>query len=315
MDPVDKYDLNIYCGSFLDSGFDNHMREVWGVEKFDVVVGNPPYNLGQEASGKRGGGDTLWDKFVIKSISKLKEKALLCYVHPTLWRKPQSEKSSSNEVNKLMMQKQIHYLEMHNSVDGMRVFNAGTRYDFYVLENSPIYKETKINDESRVDISVDLRKYEFIPNKNLDFFNKIVASKEEEKCPIIFNVSNYETRKNWVSEKNEGNFIYSLIHSTPKAGIRYKYSSRNDNGHFGIPKVIFGESGIGDVVVDMCGKYAMTQGAMAIKVDSLEEAKNIKRALLSDNFTKFLESVMWSNFRIDWRLFTYLKKDFWKEFI
>ena len=24
---------------------------------------------------------------------------------------------------------------------------------------------------------------------------------------------------------------------------------------------------------------------------------------------------MWSNFRIDWRLFTYFKKDFWKEFI
>jgi hypothetical protein len=23
---------------------------------------------------------------------------------------------------------------------------------------------------------------------------------------------------------------------------------------------------------------------------------------------------MWSNFRIDWRLFTFLKKDFWKEF-
>jgi hypothetical protein len=24
---------------------------------------------------------------------------------------------------------------------------------------------------------------------------------------------------------------------------------------------------------------------------------------------------MWSNFQIDWKLFSYLKKDFWKEFI
>ena len=63
-------------------------------------------------------------------------------MHPTLWRKPQSEKSASNEVSSLMMSKQIIYLEMHNSEDGMKVFNAGTRYDFYLLENCKIYKQT-----------------------------------------------------------------------------------------------------------------------------------------------------------------------------
>jgi hypothetical protein len=46
MDPKDEYDMNIYCGSFLDVGFDRHMKEVWGIDKFDVVVGNPPYNSG-----------------------------------------------------------------------------------------------------------------------------------------------------------------------------------------------------------------------------------------------------------------------------
>ena len=30
-DPFDEYDINIYTGSFLDEGFDNHMKEVWGV--------------------------------------------------------------------------------------------------------------------------------------------------------------------------------------------------------------------------------------------------------------------------------------------
>ena len=59
----------------------------------------------------------------------------------------------------------------------------------------------------------------------------------------------------------------------------------------------------------------MTQHAMAIRVNTIEEANNIKISLTSKKFTKFLESVMWSNFQIDWRLFTYLKRDFWKEFI
>ena len=46
VDPKDEYTTNTYWGSFLDEGFDKHMKEVWGVEKFDIVVGNPPYNTG-----------------------------------------------------------------------------------------------------------------------------------------------------------------------------------------------------------------------------------------------------------------------------
>jgi type I restriction-modification system DNA methylase subunit len=36
--------LNLFLGSFLDKEFDDYMINVWGVNKFDIVVGNPPYN-------------------------------------------------------------------------------------------------------------------------------------------------------------------------------------------------------------------------------------------------------------------------------
>lgn len=316
IDSFDKYKVNIYTGSFLEDGFDYHMKNVWGIEKFDIIVGNPPYDKSQKAEGKRGGGDTLWDKFVIKYINNvLKEDGYLSLVHPTIWRKPQSEKSSSKEVNKLMLSKQIHYLEMHDSKDGMKTFNAGTRYDFYVLQNCDIYTITTINDEDRITSEVNLKDYKFIPNKGLDFFNKILAKNGDEKCPIIFNRTNYGSDRPYVVEINDEIHKYKLVHSTPKAGNRYLYSSRNDRGHFGISKVIFGESGIYDVIIDMGGQYGMSQGSMAIEVNTIEEANNLKEALLSKGFSKFLESVMWSNFRIDWRLFSFLKKDFWKEFI
>ncbi len=41
----------------------------------------------------------------------------------------------------------------------------------------------------------------------------------------------------------------------------------------------------------------------------------LKKALNTNKFKLLIDSCMWSNYRIDWRLFTYLKKDFWKEFI
>ena len=315
IDSFDKYKVNIYTGSFLEDGFDYHMKNVWGVDKFDIIIGNPPYDKSQKVEGKRGGGDTLWDKFVIKYINNiLKKDGYLSLVHPTIWRKPQSERSSSKEVNELMLSKQIHYLEMHDSKDGMKTFNAGTRYDFYVLQNCDIYTITTINDEDRTISEVDLTKYKFIPNKGLDFFNKILAGPNDEKCPVIFNVSNYETRKEYVSDINDGEHVYTLIHTTTKNGTRYKYSSRNDKGHFGIKKVIFGDSGINEPIIDINGEYGMTQHAMGIKVDSLDEANKIKNVLMSDGFSKFLESVIWSNFQIDWRLFTFIKRDFYNYF-
>lgn len=307
--------LKTFYGSFLSKEFDEHMKNVWGVNKFDIIIGNPPYNGNQNAEGKRGGGDNLWDKFVIRTLDNLKHKGFLLFVHPTLWRKPQSEKSSTRLVNSIMMSKQFHHIEMHDSSDGMKTFNAGTRYDFYLLENCNIYKNTIINGEDRKDISINLTNYSFIPNYNLDIFNKIVADENDEKCSIIFNRTNYGTDKDWVVETETNVYKYKLIHSTPKKGTRYMYSSRNDKGHFGVSKVIFGESGIGDVIIDINGEYGMTQCAMAIKIKDVEEGEVIKQVLLSEKFNGFLKTVMWSNFRIDWRLFSYLKKDFWKEFI
>ena len=316
VDPKDEYTVNAYWGSYLDENFNYHMKNIWTIDKFDIIIGNPPYNSEQTADGKRGGGDTLWDKFVIKSLNVcLKEHGYLCFIHPTLWRKPQSEKSSSKEVNELMLKKQIYYLEMHNSDDGMKMFNAGTRYDFYVLENCNNYKFTIIKDEDNIINEINLSDYKFIPNKGFDLFNKLLKKENDSDCEIIFNRSNYGTDKKWISDKQDENYKYKLVHSTPKRGTRYMYSYRNDNGHYGIPKVIFGDSGIYDVIIDMNGDYGMTQHSMAIQVSTMDEAISIKKALLSDNFSKFLESVIWSNFQIDWRLFTYLKKDFWKEFI
>ena len=62
-DLFDKYDLNVYCGSYLDEGFDNHMKEVWEVDKFSLTISNPPYQ--EEVIG--GSQKPLYDKFIIKT--------------------------------------------------------------------------------------------------------------------------------------------------------------------------------------------------------------------------------------------------------
>ena len=85
-------------------------------------------------------------------------------------------------------------------------------------------------------------------------------------------------------------YKYELIHSTPKNGTRYLYSSKNDNGHFGISKVIFGDSGIYNSIIDNNGIYGMSQHSMAI-ADNINNLENIKKAIETDYFKKILKIV------------------------
>lgn len=278
--------------------------------KFDVVVMNPPYQAPQEADGKRGGGDLLWHKFVKNSISSFtKSNGYICAVHPSGWRKPPSERSKYNGMFELMTNDHhMEYLELHDSKDGAKTFNAGTRYDWYVIAKNKT-GTTIIKDDKGGLCELDLKDCEWLPNHSFqEVFSLLGAG-----AGVIYNVSNYETRKKWTSNEKTNEFCYPLLHSTTKKGNKYWYSSRNDKGHFGISKVIFGDSGINDVVIDIDGKFAMTQHAMALPVNNYEDALSAKQYLMSEKFSNVLDACSWSNFQIDWRMFTYFKEGFWHE--
>lgn len=117
-----------------------------------------------------------------------------------------------------------------------------------------------------------------------------------------------------VKEKTE-EYKYPIIHSTPKAGARYVWSNRNDNGFFGIKKVIFGDSSINNPILDMKGKFGMTQHAMAICIDNKDEGDKIIKTITTEKFQNILDACLWSSFAIEWNIFSDFVKDFHKYFI
>ena len=80
VDPKDEYTTNAYWGSFLDEGFDRHMKDVWDVDKFDIVVGNPPYN--SELDYEKGSAIPLYNHFTEKSII-ISQRIL--FITPSRW--------------------------------------------------------------------------------------------------------------------------------------------------------------------------------------------------------------------------------------
>ena len=118
-----------------------------------------------------------------------------------------------------------------------------------------------------------------------------------------------------MSKIKNNTFKYTCIHSTPLKGTRFMYSKINTNGHFGIKKVIFGDSGINNSIIDIDGNFGLTEHCIGLEIDNYREGCIIKKAIESIKFKDILTSCRWSNYQIDHRLFTYFKKDFYKEFI
>jgi len=303
------FEFNNYTGDTLEL----NIKDKWNINGFDMVCGNPPYN----SSGDTATGNTIWQDFTKKSLNEwLLPKGYLLFVHPPGWRKPNTERGKFTKMFDLMTkQNQMIYLEIHGIKDGQKVFNCGTRYDWYLIEKTEYYKDTIVIDEDGKQSEINLSQLSWLPNSNILEIQNILAINDNERCPIIQSMSAYEPRKKWMSSIQTEEFKYPCVHSTPKNGTRYMYSKVNDKGHFGLAKVIFGDSGIYNPIIDMHGKYGMTQHAMAIQVDNVEEANNICKAIQNEKFNKIIQSCLYSSYAIDWNIFKEFRKDFWKEFI
>jgi len=308
-----KCHIQSYCGlDELDFEFNNYtgntlelnIEERLSVSRFDAVIGNPPYN---DDSGNKGKGHTLWTIFIEKSLKEwLLPNGYLLFVNPSLWRQPE------HPLQSLMKSKQIIYLEIHDEKDGLKTFKCNTRYDVYLIQNNPYEVNTTIKTQKGETIHINLTEWEFIPNFDFEIIEKIIMGKE--KVNIIESRSAYGHDKKHVSKTLDTNFKYPVIYSVNRDNkATTHYSSINTNGHFNIPKVIFG-SGATGFIIDKNGDYGLTQWATGI-VDDVENLENIAKVLNSEKFKDIILATSVSKAEINRKILKHFKKDFWKEFI
>jgi hypothetical protein len=310
-DPKDEYALNIYCGSYLSEGFNKQM-ELLGVDKFDVIVMNPPYQELKEGFKK---SQAIWDRFVIKALeTSLVTDGYLVAVHPSGWR---STDGAFKRVQSLLKSHQMLYLEVHSKQEGMKTFGASTPYDFYCLRNTENLGNfnTKIKCQDGNIERTDISKLNLIPNGMYDAFKKLIAKKGEETVKILYSRSAYGNDKPNMSKEQTEEFKYPCIYYTYKDGTsKLFYSNTNQNGHFGIPKVIWSQ-GISMPIVDTNGEYGVMNFACSI-VDDVQNLERIKQAMLTPEFIKLMSySNGISGQRYDNKAIALFRKDFWIDFL
>jgi len=283
---------------------------------FDIIMGNPPYNIPKESKLTGGyGGRSLWDKFVINSIDNcLKTSGLLLFVHPPSWRKPEHKLW-----NKMSQENQIIYLKCYSKKEGINIFKCSTPIDFYLLEKKAVYKTSIIYGQDKKQYDEDLKKWPFLPGGLLHIVKKILGKNE-----VIYSSSFYDGRRECIlqKEKNETNLNYKIrakdlnynftvMHNMTQEGYGYVYSNV-DKGHFGIKKVILSFGEFQYPYNDYKGQYGMSQICYGLEIKTKKEGDALIRAINSDIFKQILKYTKWSIFQTDWRMFKYFKKDFYK---
>jgi hypothetical protein len=307
-DPKDEYAMNVYCGSYLDEGFDNHMN-FWGVDKFDIVVMNPPYQELKEGNKK---SQPLWDKFVVKTISQLVEGGYLVAVHPAGWR---NVDGVFKNVQILLRSKQIVSLEIHSQEEGVKTFGAETRYDVYCLHNVPNTMFTKIKCQDGTIERVDISNMEFIPNGMYSLYQRLLPKNGEETVKIINNSSYHHQRPHMTKEQNDNN-IYPCVYSVMKEETKFWFSDTNTKGHFGEPKLIWGSGRIKSVgsQLDVDGEYGLTEFCSGI-VDTPQNLPRIKEAFDCKKFRDLMQNCTVSDMSINRRVIALFRKDWWISFL
>lgn len=288
-----------------------YTREGKVIMKFDVVVMNPPYQDGERKGGGVCASNILWDKFVVVADKLLVENGFIAAVHPSLWRKPNSL------IQKTILANQLHYMEIHNEQDGIRIFGAETRYDWYISEKTEPKNKTTVLDQDGKTVVIDLRNSVFIPNCQLDMFQRLVAREGEEKVEIISDSSYHTQNTDRMSKERTEKFKHPCVYTVPKSGTpNLWWSSTAKRGHFGQPKLIYSTGRPISVgfYVDDTGKYGITQFSSAI-VESTTNLYSIQRALQSDRFREFCSAISIGKLEVNTHVIKLFRKDFWKEFI
>jgi hypothetical protein len=106
---------------------------VWGVDSFDVILGNPPYNKGgiRSHTGKQLGdkNETIWTKFIEKSFEWLKPDGVLAFINPLSWLK------KSHSLHNEMLEKHIVWMKLWDNSQSKGMINADIPISLYVLQN------------------------------------------------------------------------------------------------------------------------------------------------------------------------------------
>jgi hypothetical protein len=296
---------NICCADTLKLKDADLVKE-FGVSKFDVVMGNPPFNTSRTTKGQTG---TLWDKFILAGLDRLTPTGAIAFITPQLWRKPEHKLYP-----RMTRDYKTHYLRILGERETQREFHVGSRVDLYIiLQNRPGDSLSAVIDETGKVSMIRIDTFPFLPNYMIDDIGAILTD-AESGIQVMHDRTMYGHDKRNVSKTQDERFKFQVMNSMTQKGIVAIYADA-DKGHFGVPKVILSVGRNQYPYNDYKGEYGLSDSVFGIPITSKEEGDLIVRAINTDRFKELIKATKWGTFQTEYKMFKYFKPDFYKEFL
>jgi hypothetical protein len=252
---------NIICADFLKYGIE-YSYDI----TIDVIIGNPPFNLGNKLkvpssiNDKKNDGTTIWPEFVRKSVQLIKEKTgKLCFFIPSLWLKPDKQ-----QMYNFILNYKIEYLNCYSNTESNKIFKgkAQTPSCFFLL--------TKIQSNNLISIyDANAQRYisykiNLLEHKPIPLFGQEVCNKLQEKNYKTLKVIKTNNPNAIIKKERSEEFQYENVRTciliginklTPSLVIDY---SNKKLLYSNIPKIILAHKMYGLPYLDVEGKYGVS---------------------------------------------------------
>jgi hypothetical protein len=263
-----KNNKKLVFNNLLISDF---LRYNWLDMKFDVIVGNPPYQMPDKPNSHN-----LWTQFVELGFDLLKSNGFLGMVTPNIGRRA--------PVLNLI---QTHTLVYYNGSNVRQYFpGVGSTFCSWVLQNQVSSGScTVVHAKTGIEHLVLPDDLPFVPldlcKDSLEFIGKMTAG--ASKLGVRTDLGYHsQGKKTWYAEEQSAKFPYRVQNT----GSSTRWCSHQHPGN-SLKKVICSKSGYLNPWYD-AGTTGVTENSWVVLVNTQQEADRVIEFLNSDEVKRFV---------------------------
>ena len=245
--------------------------------KFDVIVGNPPFQPPTTRTGGIGSGAKIWQKFVEIGFKILNDDGWFAFVTPFNWRMGKSR--MIKDAQELMWNNNIIDVQPAN-----KYFSVGGNIaiDYWII--------TKDKDVKGIEINPILKENRLYFLADKETFLEFIQDQKKSEDNFILNAGfNDERRYDSIKKSKKGDDIHKYPHLNTMSQYNngyYDWYSEKTKG-FDNPKVLVSDSGnLNDFVLFDNGQIGGGHHTGIFLVDSKEEGKKLENFLKHSKIIK-----------------------------
>ena len=255
-------------GDFIELEFDM---------KFDVIVGNPPYQGNNDKGTKQPKSHNLWSKFAEKGVELLNPNGFIAFVTPDSWMSPNSQ------LLKLFKDNSLIWVDTEVG----KYFTVGSSFTAWCVQKNK-NTQTAVSDG----LEVDITKLQYLPRnfaKTFPIHDKVINS-THPKLDILCDTSCHSDYKhNNFADIQDATYKYVTFHTNAQTKFCKKQSK-----DFLKSKIIWTTSGYFKPFFS-AGNLGTSEVCQYILADSAE-AQNILSYLDSKLYKFIINTGKWSGF-------------------